>query len=323
MGRFAPLPRAVLAAVLLAAGCGGSGGPAGPTPNPIPGPGDYDRTLLSGGLQRSYSVHVPTGYAPGASLPVVFAFHGTPSSPDEIRRITDFDRLADERGFVAVYPEAAFGDWGLACPKCPNAADLARVDDPGFVRDVVAHLAADLSIDRGRVFAAGFSNGGLFVFRLACESADLFSGFAAVGASLLDPRFTPECRPARPDRMLLVHGTLDPTFPPQGKAFGDGRDPVLVLPIAETVDTLAARGGCAPDPVVTQVPDVTTDGTTVERWEFTGCSAGAPVVFYRVVGGGHTWPGSPVTFSPALGPKSLDLDASARILDFFLSPNAR
>ncbi len=40
--------------------------------------------------------------------------------------------------------------------------------------------------------------------------------------------------------------------------------------------------------------------------------------FYRVEGGGHTWPGSPVDFGPGLGKRSDDFHANDEILGFFL-----
>lgn len=301
----------------LVLGCSGGSGPTTP-PDPIPGPGDYVRTLEADGLEREYLVHVPPGYASSAPPPVVIAFHGTPSDAAEIRRITDFDRYADLEGFVTVYPEASVGDWATGCLACPSAADHARIDDVAFVRRLVQRLDADLPIDRGRVFAVGFSNGALFANHLACAAADLLAGVGIVGATLIDAAFVPACRPARAIPVALIHGDLDPSFPPGGRAFGAGEDAPRTISIEATVQSWASRDGCAgavgPEPL----PDVADDGTRVSLTRRTGCDRGAEVRFWKVEGGGHTWPGSPVTFASFLGPKSLDLNASAALVQYFL-----
>lgn len=301
----------------LAAACAGGSGPSSPA-DPIPGPGDWVRTFEADGFEREYLVHVPPGYDPSRPPPVVLAFHGTPSDADEMRRITDFDRFADQRGFVAVYPEAAVGDWATGCLACPSAADHARIDDVAFVRRLVQRLDADLPVDRGRVIAAGFSNGALFVHHLACEAADLLAGAAIVGATLLEPSFVPACRPSRAIPIALIHGTLDPTFPPDGRFFGPDEDALRTIPIERTVETWADLNGCPGAAPAEPLPDVADDGTRVVLTRRTGCDRGVEVRFWEVEGGGHTWPGSPVRLAGFLGPTSHDLDASDAILRYLL-----
>lgn len=270
------------------------------------------------GIDRLFLVHVPAGHDRARPAPVVLAFHGTSSDAEEMRRITGFDRTAGTFGFVAVYPQAAFGDWATGCVACPSAADHARIDDPAFVRRLVDRLAAELPVDRRRVFAVGFSNGALFADRLACESDGIVAGSAIVGATLLDEAFTPPCRPAGSVPILLVHGDADPVFPPQGRAFGADPAAPRTISIGRTFETWAARNRCAAPSPPEPVPDRIDDGTRVTFSRYTGCRLDAEVALYAVEGGGHTWPGSPVPFDRSLGPKSLDLDASVAIARFFL-----
>ena len=54
-------------------------------------------------------------------------------------------------------------------------------DDVGFIRNIVNELVPEFSIPSDKVFAFGFSFGGGMTFRLACETANLFSGFAVSG----------------------------------------------------------------------------------------------------------------------------------------------
>lgn len=304
-----------LATFLVA--CSSASGPTTPVET-IPGPGDYRRTLTAEGFERLYLVHVPPGYDPERPPPVVMAFHGTPGNAELMRRITDLDRLADARGFVTVYPEAAVGDWSTGCLACPSASDHARIDDVDFVRKVFARLSAQLPVDTRRAYAVGFSNGALFTNRLACDAADLFAGSAIIGATLLDDEFTPSCDPARAIPIILIHGDLDPSFPPEGRRFGGRPGAPRTISIDATVEKWASRNGCASPSAPEPLPDTTTDGTRVRVSEWTGCDRGATVRFFEIQGGGHTWPSSPLQFHRSLGPKSLDLDASEAIVRFFL-----
>lgn len=307
-------------AVLVAAACSSGSGPVAPVET-IPGPGDYTRTFTAEGLERLYRVHVPAGYASRRPPPVVLAFHGTPGNAELMRRITELDRLSESHGFVAVYPEAAVGDWSTGCLACPSAADRARIDDVAFVRELLARLSAQLTVDPGRVYAIGFSNGALFTNRLACDAADLLAGSAIVGATLLDDEFTPPCDPAREIPVVLIHGDLDPSFPPDGRVFFGGRPGApRTISIDATVAAWAERNGCASRSAPRPLPNATADGTRVVVHDWSGCERGARVRFFAIEGGGHTWPGSPLEFHRSLGPKSLDLDASAAIVRFFLDP---
>src|SRR5205085_12026409 len=70
-------------------------------------------------------------------------------------------------------------------------------------------------------------------------------------------------------------------------------------------------------PKVEKLPDMANDGTSVERQTFAAGKAGAPVVFYKIGGGGHTWPGG--SFQPEflLGKTCRDVDASPLMWEFF------
>ena len=67
-------------------------------------------------------------------------------------------------------------------------------------------------------------------------------------------------------------------------------------------------------PTITPLPDIdTTDGSTVEHFIHDGGQNGVPVQHFKVIGGGHTWPGSAI---PDPG-TNYDIDASATIWNFF------
>ena len=65
------------------------------------------------------------------------------------------------------------------------------------------------------------------------------------------------------------------------------------------------------------LPDTEADGTTVWLDTYLGCSAASEMRLYGIDGGGHTWPGSPVSFPPSFGLTTRDISATTRILEFF------
>lgn len=313
-----PRPRAagaLLAAFLLACDGGGGGGPSGPAPpDPITRAGDYTFQIPVAGRQRTYDLHVPAGFDPqGGALPLVVAFHPVPGDEETMRRITALDAEADAEGFVVAYPRGFGFEWEQNCPFC-TTPDRQGVDDIRFVRELLDHIALQLPIDRDRIYATGLSQGALFVHRLACRMADRLAAAASVGATMLE-HVLDACDPARRLPILFAHGTEDMEFPVEGRE----EDLATSVPLAETVAFWVAENGCSPNPVVTELPDIADDGTTVVREAYPGCPGNADVVLYRVIGGGHTWPGSPAAFSEELGRKSLDLGATAVIVEFFLA----
>jgi polyhydroxybutyrate depolymerase len=314
--RFSELSFVLATALLL--GCdSGSGGPTAPTPDPIPGPGDFTRTIHSGGLERSYVLHVPPGWTADSELPLVLAFHGAQSNPVNLRDVSGLDAIADQSGVVVAYPAAALGDWNTECLQCGSDAVVEEIDDLGFVSDLVGQLAADAGIDRRRVYVIGISNGALFVHYLACAAQGVVAAAASVAATLIAPEYVPACG-GDSVPIVFFHGSDDTFFPPEGGFVGNNVVNVRLLSIEESVESWTARDCCDGTPQVTALPDVEDDGTTVVREIHGGCEQGAAVVYYAIEGGGHTWPGSSVPSGGLLGRTSRDVSASPVAVDFFL-----
>src|SRR5690606_38418864 len=188
-----------------------------------------------------------------APRPLVLVLHGSRQSGAAHRTFTggSYDRLATEHGAVVAYLDGYRGNWNDARRESAFPARRENVDDVGFVRRVVAHLAATHDVDPGRVHAVGYSNGGQMVPRLLHEAPALLP-VAALGAAPLPgaggfaarsrapaPRLMP-CRPGR--------GAKDRVVPCAG-----GRCPALTrrvfhvdgtaLSAPETARYLARRNG--------------------------------------------------------------------------------
>ena len=127
-----------------------------------------------------------------------------------------------------------------------------------------------------------------------------------------------DCTPSRPVPAMVFHGTDDPVVLFEGgeveylpllwlAAVLDA-EPVFVG--ANWVANWAETNGCEPTPEAIEAPG------SVEGVRYTGCQDGADVIFYKVGGAGHTWPGGwPIP--GGLGKTNKDIDATEEMWRFF------
>lgn len=285
---------AFLGAAVLGCGGGSSDGLATASCTAKGGsPGRSENEIVSGGRTRRFRLSVPPSYRPAQAAPVVFDFHGFASDGAEQEGRSEMTQVGEANGFLVVTPDGFEKGWNAEV--CCGETVGAGIDDVRFVRDVVASLEADYCIDRRRIYAAGYSNGGLFSIFLACRADDLIAAAASVAAASLDRE---RCQPARPVPVLFLNGTGDPVVP------------YSVAP--PSVELWREIDGCADASAVTY----DRGDSSCETWS--DCAAGSEVGFCTIEGGGHTWPGGG-DFPSFLGNKSEDLEASAAIWEFFRS----
>lgn len=260
---------------------------------------------------RSYVVYVPSGYDPNEPLPVVFTFHGRPSTGTSMAYITNMQPIAEAENFIVVFPDGLDNQWHYV-------EDIAfypqqEYSDFEFLRDLIDDLAIDLNIDRNRLYATGFSNGGFMTQRLACEMSDTFAAFAAAGSQVFAglPSVCPENGNVP---MLLMHGTDDISIPWDGIPQQVGGEAVA-LSVDGTATFWTDFNECERDSEITDIP---ASGTTQVRiLELTDCPEGAAVILYGIMGGGHNWPGFPGRISDQIaGEVNTDINANQVVWDF-------
>jgi polyhydroxybutyrate depolymerase len=271
---------------------------------------DQPGTFQYGGLNRTYTVHVP----PGSPVGLLLNLHGGGGTGNGQRGLTGFDSVADVDNLVVVYPDGYDKSW--ADGRGASPADRRHVDDVGFLVALVGKLLNDFGIAPGHVFATGMSNGGFMSNRLACDRADVFAAIAPVAGTL---GAGVSCNPSRPVSVLDAHGTADPLVPFNGgEVHGRGGSSHSVS-AASIVDKWRSADGCQGDPLAQELPDLG-DGTHVRRFDSTACAPGTEVIFYRIDNGGHTWPGGNQYLSKSIvGPTTRAFDASEVIAQFFLT----
>ena len=288
-----PLPEAtIITTPISSEGCGK------PASAP-PGKSVYE-TVFSGGLARTYLLHVPRGYQDSSSAAVVLDFHGHGSNASQQEHRSGRSLLSDQQGFIAVYPQGVVGPDGRR-GWATGIRGRPRVNDVLFVSDLLNHLQGILCIDPRRIYATGFSNGGGMTNVLACTLAGRLAAFAPVSGSY--PPYPGGCHPVRPVPLLEIHGTADLTVPYNGSP--RRRYPSILA----WLQGWATRDGC------TRGPTVFYKQANVTGLQWTDCQGNAIVIQYRISGEGHVWPH--VTFNKPGGTAVSSLSASALIWSFF------
>lgn len=273
------------------------------------------RTLEANAFQRDYRLYTPESANLNRPVTVVMVLHGEPRI--DMGVISGMASHANARGFVAAYPNAAFdGDWVHACDCTANG--FRGVNDVEYFQALLADLEIAFPAGVDRVFVAGFAEGALMAWKLACSIPERFNGFAMVSASMWTDAVS-TCLGHQPTPMVIFNGNVDPRFPWEGTsvpvAFGPDQN---IVGVVDNVGFWAGQNGCPQGPIVESLPDQHDDGTSVDRWSWEDCSA--PAVFYEIIGGGHPWPGMPIPLDATLGRNSLEIDASDVMIEFFLGP---
>ncbi|MDO5511560.1 PHB depolymerase family esterase [Corynebacterium sp.] len=239
--------------------------PAQETP-PIPrlNVGQNTKTVSFG--DRSARISTPAGFHHGTRWPVVFAFHGWGLNAESMEQTTELSAASA----IVVYPDGVNRAWAPA----PYASTSGE-EDLGFVRTLLAYLDEEYPIDRDRVFATGFSNGGGFVAYLACQLPDTFQAVAPVSAAYYEDVHA-SCSRA-PVARLDIHGTDDRTI----SYHGGTRHEKRYESVLDVLDRVAEDNGCEAPTFSRRSQDV-----VVMHWR--GCTL--PLMHVRVGGGAHEWP---------------------------------
>lgn len=262
--------------------------------------------IESSGRTRTYLLYVPESYQPETPTPLVISLHGFAEWPAHQMDISGWNRVADEHGFILVYPTGT--DFPLRWYSHGVLGD--DVDpwmDVVYISDLIDKLQDEYNIDPARVYANGLSNGGGMSYVLACRLADRIAAIGTVAGAYSYP--AEDCIPSRPVPVIAFHGTADRIVPYDG---GDVSSTGYQFPpVQDWVRGWALRNGCDMDPL-----GLPSNGE-VSGIGYSGCRSNADVHFYTIQGGGHSWPGGEPMPRFIVGHTSQDIDATAVMWAFF------
>jgi poly(hydroxyalkanoate) depolymerase family esterase len=280
------------------------------------------RSFANGAGSRDYKLYIPASYSPESteSAPLIVMLHGCKQSPDDFAAGTRMNSLADDHGFLVVYPAQAANANGSRCWNWFRPEDQRRdVGEPSIIAGITREVSSAFRVDSRRVFVAGMSAGASMALILGDRYPELYaavgahsgppywaahdvpSAFAAMKDGSAKQGRMPRSRPSSPMPTIVFHGDQDHTVN-VGNATG-------------------VVGHATSGPGLEQVRLIDGEGTApggrrYHRTEYMDLANRCVVEQWIVHGAGHAWSGgsSSGSFTDPAGP-----DASAEMVRFFLS----
>jgi polyhydroxybutyrate depolymerase len=276
------------------------------------------RTLVVDHRNRSFLLYVPSVVSENdEKRPLVLVFHGGGGTARGIAREVgrSLHTIADREGFIVAYPDAVKKTWDFGAGVVSEALDV-RIDDRRFFAALMDELVETQPVDKTRIFATGISRGGQASYFVACQFPDRIRAIAPVAMPM--PAFMADACKAKDIGIAVLNGTDDPLVPYDGGQIKVRRkERGLVMSTDDTIDFWRQRNDCDATPTDSAVIDEVNDQTRVLRTTWEQCSQ-APVLLYRIEGGGHTWPAGRQYLPPRrIGRVSAEIDGASEIWAFF------
>ncbi len=269
---------------------------------------------------RDYKLYSPSRLQEKA--PLVLMLHGCTQNADDFAVGTRMNRLAEEHGFIVIYPEQSRAANSSTCWNWFDRAHQRRgAGEPSILASLTQSIVEEFGADADRVFVAGLSAGGAMAVVLGETYPDLYaaigvhSGLAFGVAADIVSAFAAMRGPVTPTkngaaksrsgaanevRAIIFHGAEDKMVHPSngGMIFSDARSGLAGQ--ARLVEKQGEQAGRRYQRILLVAPD---GHARVEHWEIEGLD--------------HAWSGGDPKGSHAdrHGP-----DASREMVRFFLEP---
>ncbi|MBU9722137.1 MULTISPECIES: alpha/beta hydrolase family esterase [Bacillaceae] len=255
---------------------------------------------------RNFQYYIPSSYDGQSDVPLLFYFHGMGGSGNVQGAWRD---IAEEEGVIAVFPSSTVlplddpnsgylpGFFGNPLPVAGTQWDPGysialqyiyrdQVDDVGFVSAMIDHFDELYTIDLDRVYATGFSSGGMFSFNLAVNLSDRLAAVAPLGATMTLGYELNDESPTTPISIIHVMGEADTVIPFQGGTdnFGANFGEPAFHHFLDVGPWWADKLGIDNDGRV----DGETVNANVTRYSYSGDHA--DIIQYAIAGHGHSEP---------------------------------
>jgi len=242
--------------------------PVEPTTCKVIGEWQANTTKLMSVSGRQFLVHPPVGFETNKYYPLVLFYPGKGATA----QIGEIGSGLNTLPAVVAYPYPTMSKDGVWAWE--GAPYSSGADDVAFTASILDTLQDDLCIDRTKIYAAGFSNGGGFASLLSCKLSDRFAAYAVVSGAFYMP--DGGCVPPKPTPLISIHGDGDGNVPYKGS-------PIRKLPaIDDWTARRAALNKCGK-------PTVSSSNVNFLITTWDKCQANATVQNIRVQGGGHGW----------------------------------
>jgi poly(3-hydroxybutyrate) depolymerase len=172
------------------------------------------RMTFSDGVVREYKLVLPANYDPQVAYPLAIGLHGVGGTASSARTMMKLESGLTPS--IVAYPQGLSLGVGTSpawnAEKCCEPATILQSDDVKFISRLIDNIETQLRVDKSRVWAIGFSNGGMMAYRLACQISDQITG-VGVGAGALT---VGECAPSKKFSVIHIHGDADEDVPLNG-----------------------------------------------------------------------------------------------------------
>jgi len=296
-------------------------------------PGSFETHEFSNDVgNRTYKVYVPAGKS-DAPRAMIVMLHGCTQSADDFAAGTRMNRLADEHGFLVVYPEQAPQANASKCWNWFKPQDQRRgAGEPSLIAGIVGEVVRTHGADARRIFVAGLSAGAAMAVVLGETYPELFAG---VGAHSGLPYGSAHDIPSALAAMKGGRGRMPGLNNAGGAAGTPRRKAVQAVPIIvfhgdrdhtvqqtngagivqQARDAHGAQAGNAGLRVNTQA-GVASGGRRFSRTIHADSEGQARIESWTLHGAGHAWSGGHASgsYTDGKGP-----DASAEMVRFFMA----
>ena len=186
-----------------------------------------ERTITVEGKERRYWLYVPASVEGQKNVPVVFSLHGrgNDDKPEDTGKPI-FTSLANEEGFIVVYPQGRNGtnkadypddgDWNNGFVGTTGWEATGKENaDTKFIKALVEKIQSDynasnsnISVDPKRFYLCGFSMGGMMTYACAKVLNGTFAAYGSCGGFPLN-EFHMNLATENPIPFIHLHGTND------------------------------------------------------------------------------------------------------------------
>ena len=271
-----------------------------PTPNPTLPEGWTEESITHDDLTRWYRIYIPDPLPENPAL-VLYLHGGTLSMRSLFSPLVDGTKnwleIAEREGVVLLVPNGVNPETGDTYGNDQNwndfrpdhAAGQSTVDDVSFILALLDKVATEQPIDKTRIFVTGASNGGFMTYRLLIEAPERFAAGAVFIANLPDLE-SGLTHPTEPTPLMIANGSEDPLIPWEGGMVGKDRG--MVISAEETVEWWVSVNRADPSQLISRLlPEINPDDNCQVRMDYYPATEdGADVLFYAILGGGHTMP---------------------------------
>jgi polyhydroxybutyrate depolymerase len=263
-------------------------------------------------FDREYLIHLPENYDLKKSYPLIIVYHGIYSRAKAIAGFSQFNKLSDSTDFIVVYPQGHKRAWRIE--KVGTEIMDEDPDEQGFILGMIDSLTKNYSIDQAKIFQCGISNGAYMAMFMTNNYPERFAGMALVCGNMALP-FDDWYSNIQPSPVLFFGGTKDKLIPYNG---GPLKEIVNTYGYPQTIDFWCDKNGCGPLTDSVLIDNDARDKTSVVYY-YSRVNSKNPVELYKIIGGGHGWPGRGRDIkSVYLGKVSSEINTAEIIADFFL-----